>query len=264
MWLSAVSNRFLYSSGQPCSLFPLCAIGPLSNVTPALYGIEEPGEGWPHSRPALKCVFGVKKERRLLSNRAPHRSTQQRHILIFSFCCKHFWVVFALPGHFAQTKSRADTFFSLRAPSSAISHAVFFFSFLSRWSLPSGRRCLLLLLHPSSCAQLLPPPSLSIFLYRVLLCRMEADSCVPCGHHASLTTLGSGSADRITINPLCILTCTFLYVHVVKLNPMVIRSPHKTMLFNVWNKKRSCLVDAVPFLATFSRLDGCVYSKLRH
>lgn len=200
MWLSAVSNRFLYSSGQPCSLFPLCAIGPLSNVTPALYGIEEPGECRPHSRPALKCVFGVQKERAIAikSSSLPLNSTTSlTHIFIL---LQAFQVVFALPGHFAQNKSRADTFFSLRAPSSAISHAVFFFSFLLRWSLPSGRCCLPLLLHPSSCAQLLPPPHLSIFLYRGLLCRLEADSCVPYDHHASLTTLGSGSADQITIS----------------------------------------------------------------
>lgn len=56
-------------------------------------------------------------------------TTQQQHILIFSFSCKHFWVVVALPGHSSQTKSRADTFFLFQAPSSAISHAGFFFSF---------------------------------------------------------------------------------------------------------------------------------------
>lgn len=55
MWLSAVSNSFLYSSGQPRSLFPLGPVRPLGNVTPALYGPAEPGRGLaPVAPPTLK------------------------------------------------------------------------------------------------------------------------------------------------------------------------------------------------------------------
>lgn len=79
-------------------------------------------------------------------------TTQQQHILIFSFSCKHFWVVVALPGHSPQSKSRADTFFSFRAPSSAISHAVFFFSF-------HGGRYHVEDVVSSCCYILLPVPS---------------------------------------------------------------------------------------------------------
>lgn len=39
-WLSAVSNGFLYGSGQPWSLFPLGTIRVLSSVSPAFYSIE--------------------------------------------------------------------------------------------------------------------------------------------------------------------------------------------------------------------------------
>lgn len=262
MWLSAVSNRFLYSSGQPCSLFPFCAIGPLSNVTPALYAIEEPGECWPHSRTALKCIFGVQKERRLLSNRAPYRSTQQ------PYCSTQ------------QLNNNTSSSFPSAASISGLSLLC-----LDTLPRPKTERTLSFHsgFHPQLSAMLCisspfmavatmwkmlsPPAATSFFLCPAFsatsfiyfpLCRLEADSCIPYGHRASLTTLGSGSADWITTNPQCFLTCTFLYVHVVKLD--LIRAPHKTMLFNVWSKE-SCRVDAVPFLATFSRLDGCVYSK---
>lgn len=39
-WLSAVSNGFLYGSGQPWSLFSLGTIRVLSSVSPAFYSIE--------------------------------------------------------------------------------------------------------------------------------------------------------------------------------------------------------------------------------
>lgn len=100
MWLSAVSNSFLYSSGQPPSLFPLGPVRPLGNVTPALYGPAESGGGLALGRsPTLKWKGEQIAIKRPLPPSLLLLATQS-HAHLFLL---HLWV--CLPARFPRDQT---------------------------------------------------------------------------------------------------------------------------------------------------------------
>lgn len=100
MWLSAVSNSFLYSSGQPRSLFPLGPVRPLGNVTLALYGPAEPGGGLALGRsPTLKWKGEQIAIKRPLPPTLPLLATPS-HAHLFLL---RLWV--CLPAHFPRDQT---------------------------------------------------------------------------------------------------------------------------------------------------------------